>query len=440
MDTRTNGKKLSRRQFLRASATVLGAGVVSACASTPTSAPAPKATGAPAAAPTAIPQARAQKATVLMWTFPFTPDTSVYEPMQKAFTAANPNIDVQVQLEPWAGRENKMIAAVAAGNPPDAVYLNPDFYPKFVATETVIPLDKFMPAGFRDDFLPGALSAVSYNNQTYGLPILTSAYTEMYNQELIEAAGVTDITTNWDTFKAAVRKVHNPAKEIWGAWFDLNRPSPVSTFVPFLRMAGGDQFTADGKDIAFDKPEGVEALEYLTSFYKEGLVQKANATGGGLPFSSGKIGFFMQMETGSLVSVRTANPNMKLGIPPCLKHKEQSNFGTVGSFGVFKLSKNQEAAAKWLAFLTNPENSLTILKASGFLSARKSITPEKYAEGIVKDIAVQAPLMRSEPQHFYSREVMAAQQPEFQAAYLGEQSAKDAITKSAAAARKILAG
>lgn len=425
------GKKgVSRRQFLTLAAATVGAGALAACAPVGTSTGGSGEEGA-----------AAESAQVVMWAFPLTGDDTVFfDPMQAAFAEANPGIDVQVQIEPWNGRENKMVAALAAGNPPDAVYLNPDFYPKFVDGEELVAIDEFMEGGFRDDYLEGALSAVTYDGKTYGLPILTSAYTQAFNSDLIEAAGIGDLPTDWATFRAAVEAVHDPDNGVWGARYDLNRPSTVTTFVPFLRMAGGEQFTEDGSDIAFDSDAGLEALDYLVSFYRDGLVQESNINGGGIPFSSGQVGFLIQTENNTLKQTLIDSPDMNVGVTPVLTNVEQSNFGTVGSYAVFSQSSSQEAAVQWLAFLTNAENTLTILQASGFISPRASIAPDQYAEGVFAEIASYAPMMRSEPKHVFAREVMAAQVPEFEAAYLGNKSVEQAMADAATAARAILAG
>jgi multiple sugar transport system substrate-binding protein len=423
---------LSRRNFLKATATVLGSTFLVACVAPP-AAPAGTEPSAPAEAP-------GSQGEVTMVAFPLTQDdVALMRPIQDAFMEANPGITVQVQIDPWDGRENKMLAALAAGNPPNAVYLNPDFYPKFVESDVLVAFNDLLAEGFMDDYLPGPISAVQYNDNIFGLPILTSAYTQAYNKQLVEAAGITEAPANWETFRAAIEQVHNPDAGIWGATYDLNRPSPVTTFVPFLRMAGGNQFTEDGSDIAFDGPEGLEALNYLVSFYRDELVQQSNISGGGIPFSSGQIGYMIQTQNSEIKRIMQENPDLEIGVCPTLEHVEKSNFGTVGSYAIFKPSANHEATAKWLEFLTNPENTLTIIAASGFISPRASIAPEQYAEGVFAEVAAQAPFMRSEPKHLKAREVMAAQRPEFEAAYLGEKTVEVAMADAAAAARKILA-
>jgi multiple sugar transport system substrate-binding protein len=424
---------VSRRQFLQYLGMAVGASALAACA--PVASPGvAESTGEQASADPGM------QGEITMLAFPLTQDdVTMFRPMQDAFQAENPGVTVNVQIDPWDGRENKMIAALAAGNPPDCVYLNPDFYPRFVNSDVLVALDEYLDDGAMDDFLPGPIAAVTYDGNTYGMPILTSAYTQAYNKRILEEAGVTELPTTWESFRAAVEAVHDPAAGVWGAMLALNRPSTVTTFVPFLRMAGGEQFTADGSDVAFDGPEGEEALDYLVSFYRDGLVQESNINGGGLPFSSGMIGFMIQSENRAVKIAMDDNPDLEIGVVPALEYREKSNFGTVGSYAVFKPAQHPEVAAKWLAYVTNPENTLTIIKTSGFISPRASITPDEYAEGVFADIAAQAQYMRSEPKHIKAREVMAAQMPEFEAAYLGSKSVQDALRDSAAAARRIMA-
>ena len=78
-------------------------------------------------------------------------------------------------------------------------------------------------------------------------------------------------------------------------------------------------------------------------------------------------------------------------------------------------------------------------QGSGFISPRESISPDEYATGVFAEISAQAPFMRPEPKHVKAREVMAAQQPEFEAAYLGSKSVEEAMQAAAEGARQVLA-
>src|SRR5688572_17331537 len=137
MQSQTNTNPLSRRRLLTGTAATAGALALGA-----------------SARPARRARARAQGTTeITMWGFPLTQDDQVmFAPILEAFHAENPNIRVTVQIEAWDGRENKMLAALAAGNPPDAVYLNPDFYPKFVEAESVVSLTPYLDSDAMADF------------------------------------------------------------------------------------------------------------------------------------------------------------------------------------------------------------------------------------------------------------------------------------------------
>jgi ABC-type glycerol-3-phosphate transport system substrate-binding protein len=177
-----NARRVSRRSFLQGTlyvgAAALGTGLLAACA--PAAPSASTSAGSTSAAAPAAGPAQRGSVTLTHWSFPLTQDdAALFRPMVKAFSKENPSISVDVQILPWAGRAEKMTAAVAANNPPDVVYLNPDFYPRFVEAGQLTPLDPFLSGGFQDDFLPGPLGAVTYNNATFGVPVLTSVFTNL---------------------------------------------------------------------------------------------------------------------------------------------------------------------------------------------------------------------------------------------------------------------
>jgi multiple sugar transport system substrate-binding protein len=378
-----------------------------------------------------------------MWAFPLTQDdAAMFKPMVEAFQKENPNITVDVQILPWTGRAEKMIASLAANQPPDVVYLNPDFYPRFVEANELVALDPLLPGGYRDDFLPGALDAVTYDNKTFGLPILTSMYANAYNTDLYTAAGldVNKPPTSWEEFLQALEAMTKPREGQVGAFLDMKRPSPVTTFVPIMWQAGGEMYSDDGKSVRFNEPPGVEALEFMVSIFKNGYAQQANITGGGLPFSSGKVGVIVQAEPNVVKKAQTDAPNIKIGIMPTLKRQRQINFGTVGSYAVFAKSKSHEQSAKWITHITSPATTTEILSKSGFISPRKSIKPEAYAtDPVFQKIIAEAQYARSEPKHVEARPVFDAMMPEIEAALLGQKPAKAALDAAAEASNKLLA-
>src|SRR5205823_11214941 len=107
-------------------------------------------------------------------------------------------------------------------------------------------------------------------------------------------------------------------------------PSPVSTVVPILWQAGGEMYAEDGKSVLFNQQPGIDALEFMVTIFKEGYAQKGNVTGGGLPFSSGKIGVMVQAENQDVKNALKENGALKIDIFPTLTKAKTVNFGTVG--------------------------------------------------------------------------------------------------------------
>lgn len=82
----------------------------------------------------------ARQETVTMWAFPLcSDDIEMYSKLVNEFEKENPNIKVHVEVLPWQGRMEKLMAALAANQAPDVMYLNVFLVPKLAATGTWRP-------------------------------------------------------------------------------------------------------------------------------------------------------------------------------------------------------------------------------------------------------------------------------------------------------------
>ena len=87
---------------------------------------------------------------LVMWIFPFSTDETaaqereMYETMCAEFTAANPGINVTMEIIPWPNRETKMLTAIAANAGPDIMYLNSDILKLFQAYGVLAPITEYV--------------------------------------------------------------------------------------------------------------------------------------------------------------------------------------------------------------------------------------------------------------------------------------------------------
>lgn len=146
-------------------------------------------------APTVDPNAEHDPVTIDVW-IPFSADHEV--------AAVQEGIDLFQEEYPWitvdvrTGMEddNKTLAAIRAGNPPDAVMSWAlDDLPKFCDSEAWVDLNPYMQQSgwaLEDHFPPSVAQYTGFGGSTCALPFLTDAIGLYYNTDLFEKAGLSE--------------------------------------------------------------------------------------------------------------------------------------------------------------------------------------------------------------------------------------------------------
>ncbi|WP_345199880.1 extracellular solute-binding protein [Streptomyces lavendulae] len=133
-----------------------------------------------------------------------------WDQVTKDFTAANPDIKVEVQLLPWADIDREVSRMVKAGKAPDMALMGS--YSDFAAQGKLYSADELLSITAESNFLQPLAEAGSVGNTLYGLPFVASSRLLFYNQKLLADAGVIpkDPTAtwqpkNWSDLKAAAK-------------------------------------------------------------------------------------------------------------------------------------------------------------------------------------------------------------------------------------------
>lgn len=205
------------------------------------------------------------------------PDGPVMQSMVDAFNQSHPNITVEAQAVPWGDTFSTLAERVAAGQAPDLVAVTEDQIGYFMALGALQDLtDDAAGVGITDDqFFPGIISTVKWQDRLYGFPFSSAAAVMYYNKALMAAQGVTSVPETRDDFLAAAAACttdtagRHPGED----GFDPAAVDTWGTVVPlpwvggtvaygWLRGAGGDLVDAD-LNAAFDSPAGQEAAQFL---------------------------------------------------------------------------------------------------------------------------------------------------------------------------------
>lgn len=226
----------------------------------------------------------------------------------------------------------------------------------------------------------------------------------LVNLDVCKEAGVDPYTIyTWDDLLAACEKI----KE---AGF-----TPLSNGIGSGELANiaGTYYNYKGEkyelsdsmmDGTFDWSVYKDLLGDLSKWIDNGYLYKDIATMTGTDFTerwaANKSAFYVGNDPGFLIAAKQLNKDGNYAFLPCFAStKEGVQFVPVGegdAFGVWKDTKNEDAAKVFLNYLATPEVATTINKATGKISALKNaVETDNYGEQLF------AALKEKYPNTFY---------------------------------------
>jgi multiple sugar transport system substrate-binding protein len=186
------------------------------------------------------------------------------------FKKIHPNFDIAYQTVSFTEIGQKIIAATAAGAPPDFVHLD-DFATSVLADQGMLETaGDVTDAIGKDDYFPVPLGAVTFKGQVWGVPFSNGFNILWYRKDLYEKHGLKPPKT-WAELMENVKKLHGNLPEVgqmYGIALALNNSNHTNDTVQnFMWSNGATILDKDGK-IALDSPEAVEAYRYLAELFK----------------------------------------------------------------------------------------------------------------------------------------------------------------------------
>jgi multiple sugar transport system substrate-binding protein len=262
-------QKLSRRGFLRLSATAgVGLAALGLAACGPAAAPtteAPKAEGA-------------AKGSVFLnyWTGWSGFEFDALQKLVDKFNAANPN--TFVNMTTVFGQYDKVLTAIAGGNPPDvvsAVWLHQ--LVSMAGRDGLLPLESYADKDKIDgkEYFPSCWDAWHYNNHLWGLAVTVNANVIAYRRDLFKEVGLDPDSppksvTDLDAAAQKLDKIE--------ANGNITRVGlmPSGLFGWGLTF-GGNYYDEANKKITANDPKIVAALDWMFGYAKRLDITKVEA-------------------------------------------------------------------------------------------------------------------------------------------------------------------
>jgi len=290
------------------------------------------------------------------------------------FEAANPGVTVNVTAIPWDAAHNKYQTAIAGGTTPDIAQMGTtwmgDFSDAFVPTPSSIDTSVFFPS---------AVKSTNVNGTAYGVPWYVDTRVIYFRKDLLEKAGYTTFPTNWDDFKTMAKDMQTKAGATWGITLPAGGRADDFQSMMWIPWSGGAELmNADQTKWTLDTPEFVDSMTYFQSFFTEGISNPAfDSTPGAAEaaFVDGSTPLWIAGPSG-IGSISKAGGGdaykEKFGVAMVPKDKSATSFVGGSDLVVFKKSTNQDAAWKFIQFMSQPDTQVKWQQAVGDLPAVES--------------------------------------------------------------------
>ena len=286
-----------------------------------------------------------------------------------AFMKKNPNIKVKIESVPLTNFDTKLTTELRSGAGPDLGRVNHTDIQQWAGAGFLAPLDDAISSNKIDmsKFIPGLVSIGKIKGKQMTLPMTTDARAFWYNPTLMKQAGIDKPPATWAELITDAKKFNGTGVYGFGFASDNDYSLTYETVGPFMKTANGQILTTSGsKAVASSSAGTLAAVKLLQDLVKAGVTPPGenNLNGDTLAqlFSQGKLAFMLGGPW-QQTALLTDNPNAKYGtdyattIVPVEKAGQPTATVAGGwQVGIFKNSKNKEAAGKLLAYLEQPEN------------------------------------------------------------------------------------
>lgn len=324
-------------------------------------------------------------------------DLSTWQTVFNAFKKENPNVSLQyIQMNPET-YERAMLEALASGKAPDIIMFHSSWLPKHGNKVSALPQTIMSLKDFQDTFIDIAVTDFISKNQIYAIPVWTDVLVMVYNKDFFNTAGIATPPKDWDEFIKVIQKLSVKDKSgnltksgaAIGTANNINNSADILSLL--MLQSGSKMISDDGIEAVFDQSitiggstynPGESALRFYTDFsnsksaaytWNDKLLNSFDA------FNSGKTAIIFDYAV-NINRIRQGSPNLRFALSPMPQLKTATkdvNYGDFWGYSVPLASNNQEAAWKFLVFLTTRDINKYFSNSVLRPSARRDVLAEQ---------------------------------------------------------------
>ncbi|HEV7293409.1 MAG TPA: sugar ABC transporter substrate-binding protein [Devosia sp.] len=332
----------------------------------------------------------AHAGTVTFWQFSTTPSyIDAWEKTIAAFEAENPDIDVVMEIVPWAEQQQRLVTALTTGGLPDVSMLGNNVVAQFQAAGALAPLDEYFDSydeangtDVRSDVWPGDQGYYYLDEQWWASPVSVETRALYYRKDLFEAAGLDpeNPPDTWEELRETAATLTEAAADgTYGIGLSTSLDYfTVHNFMSAYLGYGARMLNEDGT-CGFDTPEFKEALTVYTGIAEDGSTHPDAASMDGNTFRRG----FLDGRYAMILSDPTLYRDLELEGAEFIDHVgiatvpagPDSRAGFLGGWPLvlWEASDNKDEAAQWIMFATHSDGLRQLATDAGFIPGSISL-------------------------------------------------------------------
>lgn len=285
-----------------------------------------------------------------------------FGPVKQMFEKKYPWITVEGEFQVDNGMSDKYTLALKNGTAPDVVACALDWVTTFGSAGLLAPLDEYLKADGIDtgNYVKGAIDASTIDGSLYGVPFRSETYVLFYNVDMLKVAGYEEPPKTWDEVLEVAQACTTGDVSGFGLC-GANYGNVSFQYISMLRCSGSDILTEDNTASALDTETAIQTAELycdLKAFAPASVMENSNVENRTL-FSSGKVAMYVS-GVYDVETIVKSNPdlNFACAMVPTANGAERETILGGWSAAISECSKNKEAAALFVEFLTSTEASV----------------------------------------------------------------------------------
>jgi multiple sugar transport system substrate-binding protein len=385
MSTNNVSQRVSRRQFLQLSSLAVGGLTLAACVPVSTTAPAAAPSSAGAAAPAA------EQVTLRLQNWFSEGDLGAWQIGLDMVAEAHPEINLQLEFNPYSETAVRIMAEAAANNVPDLIMASNEHTPVLACSELLMDLNPFIeqnPDVNPDDFAAGVSQGFNMWGRWWGFPYDHSTWGIFYNKGLFDEAGIAYPASEggepWtvDEFVEVAKALTKPDGEQWGVWYPGGGPTQYLDSC-FIYSAGGRNFDDNLRQCIINSPESARGIQFLVDLVHVHKVapSRSELAGGDIDyFASGLAAMHINGQWDLLGKNQTSEFDFEIAYLPIIDIKRGVTGGS--GFCISATTGHPDEAWTWLSMFTSTEVLSDMVGRTGRgIPARWSGTPAYLEAG-----------------------------------------------------------